>query len=212
MPKVVLIGGGGHCRIVIDNLRRHGTEMVGILDDEPSMTAKDVMGVNVIGRISALPMYRDRVDYAVIGVTDPRTRQLIDKRCTETGVETVGFVHPDAVISPTARVSSKAQVCAGAIVNPEAEVRDHAIVNTGGIVEHECVVGRYAHIAPGVRLLGRVEIGDLCLIGAAATVLQNLRVGSRSIVGAGALVLTDVEEDAKYMGLPAKKVGGKVGG
>ena len=208
MTKVVLIGGGGHCKVVIDNLKLNDIDIIGILDDDPAAPGKEVMGYKIIGRIDQLSSYRGEVDYAVIAVTDPMTRKVLDKKCSEAGIEQIGFIHPEAVISPSSRISEKAQVCAGAIINPEAELKDQAIVNTGAVVDHDCIVGEYCHIAPGVRLMGNVRVGQLSMIGASATVLQNLTIGSRSVVGAGALVVKDVDEDSRYLGVPARKVGG----
>jgi UDP-perosamine 4-acetyltransferase len=210
MTKLVLIGGGGHCKVVVDHLKLLNMDILGILDDDPAALGREILGVKVIGRVDELPTYRGRVDFTVIAITDPMTRKILDDKCKGASIETIGFIHPKAVISPWANISGKAQVCAGSIINPEAELHDHAIINTGAVVEHDCVVGQYCHIAPGVRLMGKVRIGPLSMIGASATVLQNLTVGGRSVVGAGALVLNNVEEGTKYLGLPARKVGGQI--
>lgn len=203
----MLLGGGGHCKVVIDNLRLREKVIVGILDDNPETWGKEICGCRVMGSISELVYYKGKVDFAVIAMTDPVTRRVMDHQCRELDIETTGFVHPTAVISRTASVSGKAQVCSSAVINPDGVVKDHAIINTAAVVEHDCFVGEYCHIAPVAKLLGRVRVGEGCMVGASATILQNLKVGEGAVIGAGSLVTRDAEAGWKYMGIPARKVG-----
>ena len=206
MGKVILLGGGGHCKVVIDTLRTLEIIPIGIVDDDDTSHGKEIMGIPVLGKIDELNDYVGKVEYAIITITDPHARQLIGERCYEISMEVSGFAHPSTYISSFAKVSPKAQLCSGSIINPSSVVEDHAIINTGAIIEHDVAIGKYSHIAPGVKVLGGAEIKEKCLIGASATVLPNISVGKGAVVGAGAVVIRNVEDNSKYVGIPAKKV------
>tara|TARA_Y100000310_G_scaffold337108_1_gene423313 strand:+ start:2140 stop:2766 length:627 start_codon:yes stop_codon:yes gene_type:complete len=204
--EMILIGGGGHCRVAIDILNTLGIIPHGIFDDDKTSHGKKIMGIPVLGAINEIRDYVGKVEYAVITITDPVMRKLLSRRCYEMSLELSGFTHPSATISSFASISSKAQICSGCVINPTSLIKDHTIINTGAIIEHDTIIGEYSHVAPGARILGGVKIGNQCLIGASATVLPNISVGKGAIVGAGAVVIRNVEDHSKYVGIPAKKV------
>ena len=203
---MILIGGGGHCRVVIDILNTLGIIPSGIFDDDNTYHGEEIMGIPVLGIIDDLRDYARKVEYAVITITDPTMHQRLTRRCHEMSLKLSGFTHPSATISSFASISSKAQICSGCVINPSSLIKDHTIINTGAIIEHDTIIGEYSHVAPGARILGGVKIGDQCLIGASATILPNINVGKFSVVGAGAVVIHNVEDHSKYVGVPAKKV------
>ena len=206
MSEVILIGGGGHCKVVIDTLSILGIIPFGIVDDNDTSYGKEIMGIPVLGTIDELRDYAEKVQYAVITITDPTMRQLLKRRCHDLSVDLRGFTHPSTTISSFATISSKAQICSGCVINSFALIEDHTIINTGAIIEHDTVIGEYSHVAPGARILGGARIGDQCFIGASATILPNVSVGKGAVVGAGAVVIRNVEDNSKYVGIPAKKV------
>jgi len=206
VDKVILLGGGGHCKVVIDTLSTLGIIPFGIVDDDDTFQGKEIIGIPVLGTIDELRDYAGKVEYSVITITDPTTRHLLSKRCNDFSADLSGFAHPSATISSFATVSSKAQICSGSVINPSSLIEDHTIINTGAIIEHDSIIGQYSHIAPGARVLGGAKIGEECLIGASATVLPNVSVGKGAVVGAGAVVIHNIESNSKYVGVPAKKV------
>ena len=207
MSKVVLLGGGGHCKVVIDNLQLSGRKIVGVLDDDPKSAGREILGYQVIGPMKRLAEMRKEADFAVIAVTDPGTRKKLAEKCRDAGFEMTGFIHPAAVISASATISPTAQICAGAIINPLARIEENAIINTLAIIEHDCFVGPYCHIAPLASLMGNVRVESLTMIGASTVIIPNLCVGSGVVVGAGTVVVKDLEDNSKYLGVPAKKIG-----
>ena len=206
MSKVVLLGAGGHCKVVIDHLQLSGAKVVGILDDDPKAAGREILGCRVIGPIEQLAELKNEAEFAVIAVTDPAIRMKFAEICRDIGFEVTGFIHPTAVISTSATITPTAQICAGAIINPEADIKDHVVINTRTVVEHDCQVGSYCHIAPSVSLMGNVQVGALTLIGASSVVIPNLRIGSKVIVGAGAIIVKNIEDNSKYVSIPAKKM------
>lgn len=206
MNKVVLLGGGGHCKVVIDHLQLNGTKIIGILDDNPKAAGRKILGCRVIGPIEQLADLKNEAEFAVIAVTDPAIRMKFAEICCDIGFEVTGYIHPAAVISASATIAPTAQIGAGAIINPEVIIKEHAVINTQTVVEHDCWVGPYCHIAPSVSLMGNVHVGSLTLIGASSVVIPNLRIGSKVIVGAGAIIVKNIEDNSKYVSTPAKKM------
>ena len=205
MNRIILLGGGGHCKVVIDNLQISGKNIVGILDDNPEFAGSDILGCKIIGGMECLSEIRVKTDYAVIAVTDPRTRKKLAQKCIEAGLEMTGFIHPSAVISDSATISSTAQICAGTIINPLARIEENVIINTQALIEHDCLIGSFSHIAPSASLLGNVKVGALTMIGASTVVNPNLRIGSSVVVGAGSVVVSNLEDRSNYRGVPAKR-------
>ena len=122
---MILIGGGGHCKVVIDILNTLGIIPYGIFDDDNKSHGKEIMGIPVLGKIDELRDYTEKVEYAVITITDPTTHLLLSKKCYEMSLKLGGFSHPSATISSFASISSKAQICSGCVINPSSFIKDH---------------------------------------------------------------------------------------
>jgi acetyltransferase EpsM len=205
---IVIIGAGGHAKVVADIARRAGLAVAGFLDTvNPDRQGAPFQGVTVLGGLEQLDLLASKgVRQAVVAVGDCTARLHLAEYALGAGFMLPVLIHPSAVLAPDALVGDGTVLAAGAIVNPGASVGAHVIVNTAASVDHDCVVGDGVHIAVGARLAGRVTIGRGTWIGMGALVKEGVRVGAESIVGAGALVLEDVPDRVTAYGSPAKVV------
>ena len=208
MDDVIIIGAGGHGKVVLDILLAEGKyRPVGFVDNNPSLLDSYVCGLPVLGPINALPrLKRQRIRHAIIAIGDNRQRLAQRAFLASDGVELVNAVHPTAFVSPRAKLGRGVIVAPGARVVVEASIGDIAIVNTGAIVDHECVVAEAAHVCPGAVLAGRVRVGRGAFVGIGAQVIQCRSVGEFAVVGAGAAVIQDVPDGATAVGVPARVV------
>jgi len=198
---LVLIGGGGHARVVAEGARLAGWVITGFLDDDPDAA---LTGIET-RRLGALAL----LDHKDIGLRHPLIlglgdlalrRELIPKVAEPVATVT----HPHASISPSARIGRGVFIGPGAVVHTGAEIGDHAIINSGAIIEHDCVIGENAHIAPGAALGGDVRVGADTLVGLGARALPGVRIGSRCVGGMGAAVVSEVAEGELVFGVPAR--------
>ena len=206
--KVVLLGAGGHAKVVIEILRMNGDcEIVGLLNRDVATRSLD--GISVLGDDSMLPQLRSEgvahflVTVGSIGHATPR-RSLYEY-ARSLGMTAHSAIHPQTVISPSAKIGPGATITAGAVISTGAVLGENVIVNTGAIVEHDCAVADHAHVSTGARLCGGVHVGVECHIGAGATVRQQVSIGERAVVGAGAVVIRDVADGTTVTGVPARE-------
>jgi sugar O-acyltransferase (sialic acid O-acetyltransferase NeuD family) len=203
---VVIIGSGGHAKVVADTLAAMGRVVRGFLDIDPARWNSTVNGIPVLGGDDAL----NRGDTSEIelanGIGSVRSlelRRAAFERYRAIGFRFVTIVHPRAVVSPSVRLEEGAQIMAGAIIQPDVVIGENTIVNTGAIVDHDCRIGAHCHIAPGCTLSGNVTVGVASHIGTGASVKQGVKLGTGAVVGAGAAVVFDHQGGATLMGVPA---------
>ena len=195
---IVVYGGGGHGKTLIDLLRRLGTyRIVGVIDDGlPAGT--QVLGLPVLGGAEILPGLHERgirlAVNAVGGIGNLATRLQVFRRLAEAGFVCPAVVHPSAVVEASATLSAGVQVFAQAYVGSEARVGFGGIVNTGAILSHDCHLGDYVNISPGAILAGEVQVGSGALVGMGATVNLQVKIGAGARIGNGATVKADVPE------------------
>lgn len=203
---VVIIGAGGHGKVVLEILRfRRGCRVVGFVDADETLVGRTVCGVKVLGPSNVLPKLRKRgVKSGIVAIGDNRARQQYMASVRDAGMTLINAIHPGSIISKSADVGENVVLAAGCVVCAEAEIADGAIINTSAVVDHECLVGECAHICPTAALAGRVQVGAGAFVGLGAKVIQCLSIGPWSTLGAGAVAIEDLPEAATAVGVPAK--------
>ena len=205
---VVIVGGGGHGKVVLDILRSSGrSRPVGFLDADPFLAGSTIHGLPVLGQINLIPKLKSqRISGAIVAIGDNLARLRYANTLQEQGLELVNAIHPSATVSPSATIGKNVVIAAGSVVGPDAVISDSVIVNTGALVDHECRIDRGVHICPGVALAGRVQVGEMAFLGLGCRIIQCLIVGRQATVGAGAVVIEDVPELATVVGVPARVI------
>jgi acetyltransferase EpsM len=196
-PSDVLIyGGGGHAKMLIDLLRAAGGyRIAGILDDYLPV-GQQVMGIKVLGSSHLLPELHRRglrqALNAVGGIGDITIRILIGELLARSNYTFPVVVHPAAHLEPGAELAPGSQIFAHAYVGSEAYIGPHSIVNTGAIVSHDCHLEAYSILSPGAILAGEVHVGEGTLIGMGVTVNLRVSIGSHARLGNSATIKADV--------------------
>lgn len=202
---VIIIGAGGHARVLHDCLRMLGVDVLGALDKSPLSNC--CFELPILGDDSAIAAYSPRNVELINGigsVVDTHLRAVIYEKFKKLGHVFRTVVHPTAVMAQDCILGEGVQVMARAVVNTGTNIGYNSIINTGAIVDHECYIGNHVHIAPGCTLSGGVQVGDGTHIGTGATVIQGIRIGEQALVAAGAVVIRDVPPGGRIAGVPAK--------
>jgi UDP-perosamine 4-acetyltransferase len=209
--KAVLIGAGGHARVVLDAARAAGAfEIVAVLDANADRKGASLDGLEIVGDESEITALRGRgVNAALLGVGSVDVgdvRRRLFARISGMGLELPVVRHPTAVVSPSVTIGPASVVFANATINPGARIGLNVIINTAAIVDHDVQIGDHAHVSPGAHLAGGVTVGEGSHIGIGATVLQGVHVGADVVVGAGAVVTRDVKDGDRVAGVPARSI------
>ena len=210
MEKIVLVGAGGHCKVIIDIIKSVGKyTIVGVTDKTYVLgEEKLVLDIPIIGDDSILTeLYNTGVKNAFVCVGALQNIQIRDKiykHLKEIGFNIPSLIHKDAVVSPYSNISSGTCVMAGSIVNPDAFIEENCILNTGSVIEHDCKVQRNTHISPKATIAGGVSVGSNTHVGLGSSIIQAVHIGNNVIIGAGAVVIENIVDNVVAVGIPAK--------
>lgn len=208
--KILLIGGGGHCKSVLDSiLELNEYAEIGIVDKKENL-GMSVMGVPVVGCDDDLAvLHCDGYKYAFVtvgSIGDPTLRIKLFNLLSEIGYEIPVIIDDSAKVSKHARIEQGVFVGKQSIINAGALIQKGSIINSGAIVEHDCQIGAFSHIAPGAVLGGEVVVGENSHVGSNATVKQQIHIGSNSIIGMGSVVLQKIDHHTMAYGNPCREV------
>lgn len=205
---VVILGAGGHAKVLLSLLQAIGAQVRGVCD--PGLVAASVStwrGIPVLGGDEALEHLDPSITGLVNGmgqvVGSSRRRSLFESLCAK-GFTFPALVHPTAWVDASVKLHAGVQVMAGAVIQPDAMIGANTIVNTGARIDHDCIIAEHVHVAPGAVLCGGVTVACGAFIGAGSTTIQGLSIGESCIVGAGAVLVRDLQAGHLAVGSPVR--------
>lgn len=210
MKKVVLIGGGGHCKVIVDAILASGEIEIAAIVDVPEKIGQSVCGIKITGCDADLEkILSSGINYAFVSVgsvTATAHRVVIYNKLVGLGFKMLNVIHPLSAVSPFAFLGAGNYIGPKTVVNAGATIGNNCIINSGAIVEHDCLIGDNVHISPGAVLGGGARIGQKTHFGIGAVAAQGITIGENSLIGAGSVVVKDIESDVVAFGNPCKKV------
>lgn len=207
---LIIVGAGGHAKVIIDIARLQGFETLFATDVDTSLHGSSIMGVRIVGDDNHLSAYAPSDIYLANGVgaiASTRQRQAAYDKFTAQGYEFLSLIHPSAVIADTAILNEGVQCMAGTIIQPEVQLGKNSVINTRASIDHDSEIGAHSFIGPGVITGGSVKIQDGVFIGTGAIILPSITICDRAIVGAGATVIRNLRTGEKVAGNPAGPLG-----
>lgn len=210
MKELILIGGGGHCRSVIDSLNQLDQyKIVGIIDQKDAVGSK-VSGVPVIGSDKEVEtFFKKGIHNAFVcigSIASPKARIRVVQQLKAIGFYFPVIIDKTAIVSQSAEIGEGTFVGKGAIINTGTKIGAQCIINTGVIVDHDCTIGGFTHLAPGTTLSGGVKLAERVHVGTNSTVIQGVTVGADTLIGAGSVVVKSIVEAKKAYGNPCREV------
>jgi len=202
---VVIIGGGGHARVVHDTLLQMKKQVIGYISPEP----ESPMGATHLGNDDVLCHYPcDEVILAngIGGIVAGGRRVVIFEALKSRGYFFITLIHPSAVLGGNVSLGEGCQIMAGSVIQTGAKCADNVVINTRAGIDHDCTIGAHTHISVGATLSGSVSIGKRSFVGAGSTLIQGVSVGDDCLVAAGSVVVTNVEDAEKVVGVPAYRM------
>ena len=201
---LILVGGGGHCRSVIEAAESAGYSILGVLD-MPEEVGKEILSTKVIGTDNDISTYVDKAEFVVtVGfIKNPAIRIRLYNKIKEVGGRLATIIASTAYVSKYAEVGEGTVVLHQAFVNAGAKVGKNVILNTATNIEHDAVIGDHSHISTGTMVNGECKVGKRCFIGSQSVLANCISVGEDIIVGAGSFVRKSITEKGIYSGNPA---------
>lgn len=194
MNRLIIIGAGGHGKVIADNALKNGYTDICFVDDHAN---GECMGFPIIGTSANIVEFNDGNTDFVIGIGDNTTRKNIAEKYN---VNWVTLIHPSAQIATNVSIGEGTVVMAGVVINPCTNIGKHCIINTSAVVEHDNVIGDYVHISPGVTLSGIVSVGEKTWIGTGTSVINNVTICKEVIIGVGSVVIRNIYTKGTYFG------------
>lgn len=202
--NLILIGGGGHCKSIIDVAESAGYNILGLLD-MPEEVGKSVLDYKIIGTDDDIPQYVDKAEFIItVGfIKNPAIRVRIYNKVKEAGGKLATIVAYTAHVSRYATLGEGTVVMHQAAVNAGAEIGANCIINTFCNIEHDAVIGDQCHISTGTMVNGDCKVGERVFIGSQSVLANGITVGEDIIIGAGSVVRKSISEKGVYAGNPA---------
>ncbi len=202
---LILIGGGGHCKSVIEAAESVGHIILGVLD-KPEEVGKQTLSTEVIGTDDDIPAYVGKAEFVItVGfIKNPATRIKLFHRVKESGGKLATVIASTAYVSKYAEINEGTVVMHHAFVNAGASIGSNVIINTYANIEHGVRIGNQCHVSTGAIINGDCCVGERCFIGSQAVLANSISVCDDVVIGAGTVVTRDITVKGIYIGNPAK--------
>lgn len=187
--QLILLGGGGHCKSVIDVAESAGYTILGVLD-KAELVGTKVLGYEIIGTDDDIPLYVDKAEFLItVGqIKSPAIRKKLALLVMRAGGKFATVIASDAYVSKYATIGAGTVIMHKAIVNADACIGEHCIINTMANIEHEVQIGGFCHVSTGVMVNGNCVLGDEIFIGSGSVLYNGISVIDNAIIPAGTVV------------------------
>ncbi|MBN2664055.1 MAG: acetyltransferase [Bacteroidales bacterium] len=207
-PKIILIGGGGHCRAVIDVIETENKYQIAGIVDIFEKIGEKILGYEIIASDKDIPELVEKYDFffVTIGfIKSPKIRLKIFNELKKYNVKLPVIISPKAYVSVHSKIAEGTVIMHNVVVNANSKIGYNSIINTKALIEHDCNIGDNCHISTNSTINGDCNIGDECFIGSGVVTKQGINITSKVIIGAGAVVTKSINHEGVYIGNPAKK-------
>lgn len=206
MQNVIILGAGGHAKVIADIIQKSGDSVYGFLDDNIDIGTHIIDSYKVIGKINDCNKFKNTIDNIkfVIGIGNNSIRKQIGEKYN---LDYYIAIHPTACVGMEVSIDNGTVIMPYACINASSKIGKHCIINTGALIEHDNKISDYVHISPNAALAGSVTVGEGTQVGINATVKNNINITNDCIIGAGAVVVKNIDKSGIYVGVPAKKRG-----
>jgi len=207
--KLILIGGGGHCKSCIDVIESAGEfEIAGILDVKEKV-GSNIGGYSIIATDEELHRFPAEDYYFLITIGQIKSagiRKRIFEQLIVTKKRLATVISSHALVSKYSSVGAGTIVMHGAKINAAARVGDNCIINTNANVEHDCMIGDHVHVSTNAVLNGECNVGNGSFVGSNSVLVNGITIGEAVIIGAGAVVNRSLNTPGIYAGNPCRKI------
>lgn len=207
MNDILIIGGGGHAKVLASILKKHQEwNPIGYTDPDDNGPLLSLPYLGTDDMIKSLIIDRT-LKYAAIGIGiigSPNHREEVIDKVQALGLSFPPVYSPNAVVNEDVKIADGSIIMDGAVIQPGVRLGSFSIINTSASVDHDCSIGDHVHIAPGCTLSGQVQLGNHVFVGTGASILQGLKITDHVIIGGGAMVMAHLESSGTYVGVPAK--------
>lgn len=201
--KLIIIGAGGHGKVVANIAMLNGYKEIYFMDDD---TSKKYIGkYQIIGTTKDINRYKNEYDF-FIAIGNNETRKKLTMLLLDNDIQLVSLIHPSAVIDNTVQIGYGVVVMANAVINADTKIGNNVIVNTASSIDHDCIINDYVHVSPGVHIAGNVHIGEKTWLCIGSSIINNISVSRNCIIGAGSVVLRNIEKSGVYVGIPMRRI------
>jgi len=191
MKEIILIGGGGHCKSVIDVIEQEDKFKIAGIIDNPELLNTEILGYPVIGNDDDLATLAKRYKYALITVGQIKSSLLrvrLFNLATKAGFTLASIISPNAYVSKYASIGNGVVIMHHAIVNASVSIGDNCIINSKALIEHDCLISKHCHISTNATINGGVTVESGCFVGSSATTKELITISENSFIKAGSLI------------------------
>lgn len=204
--EIILVGSGGHAKIVIDILNEMNCyEVIGAVTNEK---LNSFCGLPVLGNDEVLDTYFangiTKLAMGVGGFTSNSLREQVYKSLRVRQFEFINCIHPSAIISKSCKIGDGCVIFAGTILNADVVIGNNVIIATGSTIDHETRLGDHVLVSAGVTIGANNKISTGALIALGAKIVSGVTIGENSLVAAGSVVVKNVPANTAVFGMPAK--------
>lgn len=207
MKKNIVIGSGGHSKVIIDILKRNNQKIYGIISDDPLIKKNLTNKLNFLGKLKFLFNLKDKNSYNIyIGIGKSDIRKKIYFELKKFNFNFPPLICPTAILSNDCKIGKGSFINSGCILNTHCSVGIFSIINTGSTIDHETKIGNFSTICPGVNIAGQVKIGNNSFVGTGSVINNNLKLTSNLIVGSGSVVINSLLKSGTAVGIPCNYI------
>jgi sugar O-acyltransferase (sialic acid O-acetyltransferase NeuD family) len=211
MDEIIIIGGGGHAKVIISIIKRDYSRQFKIIGYTDFESKNELLGVKYLGFDSSIDSFLLKANNTLnaiigIGFIKPSASRTVLYNSYKKKLNFPSIISANSSINEDCSIGNGTVIMDGVVINSSTRIGECSIINTSTSIDHDCEIGDFTHIAPGCTLSGGVKIGNNCMVGVGTTIIQGISIVENVTIGAASLVSKSITLPGTYVGFPLRKI------
>ncbi len=172
MKRIVIIGSGGHGRVVYDAIQMCGDlSIVGFIDQNLAVGTKIIDDCKVVLSQDELFKLPEITDFFIVAIGNNKIRYSVFLEASKYSTP-ITIIHPSVSIASDVEIKEGTLILSNSTISTGVRIGANTIINSNVVVDHDSNIGMNVHLKIGTLIGSNSVVSDFSTTNIGEVILE----------------------------------------